>query len=621
MSLSNIISMPIKLPLPTEQEPLVQVDYIFDKAAEMKNKSRHGQILSSKKWYKKFLEATANYDESLIADPKFYLNKHWDEFSLVKFETFINETNVQTNNPNYITTSTVHGILYNVKQVMEYAIHKKLAASDQLFPVAIPEPVRETTTHEAYSDHELDQITSAIQKELSQVMNLINNPPYEKKGNGRDPRLKPPRKLGRGFPEGWGWKYIDNVQWYFENVLNCIPVFGTEEYAERYSEYFSAISRYYSQMGGLRGIYDSFGVVPYIHIDLIMPLLIKFIAETGMNPDSALNLTLNCYEDEHPLSGVPYIKYYKERSTGEKELHLSLYDKNTEIKEFKMEEARIIKRTIERVKQVTKEIRSQAPAHMQQQLFIYQQYKNPNIITDLDNRATSDWCRKMIDKYNMVDTEGRPLNFNLVRFRPTKITNLVRKGYDFFEIMAQAGHASITTTLRYLSKRNLDVTARREILNALETIHQNQLWLKENTPSYYEDGKGNSTKSSSIIYKGIVADCKNPFDPPEQVKHSSNYESNKACTRFNMCLFCKNVIIMKHHLPMLAIYKKQIEQLNMNELPNSFFYDSTLSIIEKILDPTKSEFEEADIQAALDSATYMDIFIDPATYRPVNEEL
>lgn len=54
---------------------------------------------------------------------------------------------------------------------------------------------------------------------------------------------------------------------------------------------------------------------------------------------------------------------------------------------------------------------------------------------------------------------------------------------------------------------------------------------------------------------------------------------------------------------------------------NSFFYENTLSIIEKILDPAKSEFDAADIEAAAESAIYMDVLIDPVTYRPVNEEL
>lgn len=571
-------------------------------------------------WYKTFLTTTANYDDSLVSDPRFYLVKHWDEFALVKFETFINETNIPTN-PKYITSATVHGIIYGIKQVMEYAIQKKLTASDHVFPVAVPDPVRETTNHEAYTDQEYDQITSAMQMELTHVLKVIDQGPYVKTGKGRDPQLKPPRKNGIGYPEGWGWKHIDNLQWYFENKMNCIPIFGTKENLEKHPRFISVATQYYSHIGGLKGIYASFGITPFIKADLVMPLLVKLIAETGMNPDSVLDLSVDCYEDEHPLSGVPYIKYYKERSSGEKELHLSLYDKNTEVKELKNEEARIIKRTIERIKQITKDVRVEAPPHLQKKLFLHQLYgrRDRGKIKVLDNGVTSDWCKKIVEKYNLTSSDGKPLNFNLVRFRPTRITNLVRRGYDFFEIMNQAGHASITTTLRYLSKRNLELTARREILKALETIHQNQVWAKENKPAYSND-ECNSPDNPSIIYKGIVADCRNPFDPPEQVKNSPNYEPNKACTRFNMCLFCNNVIIMKHHLPMLAVYKKQIESSNMNDLPNSFFYENTLSIIEKILDPTKSEFDETDIEIAVESARYMDVFIDPVTYKPVSEE-
>ncbi|MFH5181448.1 site-specific integrase [Paenibacillus sp. TAB 01] len=532
MSMSNLITMPIKLPQPTLNEPFAQINYIFERVAGTKSSSRRKKILSGLKWYKTFISGTANYDESLVADPRFYLNKHWDEFALVKFEAFLSESNTPSN-PNYITSATVNGLIYSIKQVMEYAIHKKLTASDHLFPVAVPEPVRETTTHEAYTDQEYDQITSAIQNELTQVLKVIDQEPYVKTGKGRDPREKPPRRNGMSYPEGWGWKFIDNLRWYFENEMNCIPMFATKANLEKHPRFFSAVAQHYSHIGGLKGIYASFGIVPFIKADLIMPLLIKLVAETGMNPDSVLNLSVDCYEDEHPLSGVPYLKYYKERSTGEKELHLSLYDKNTEIKELKIEEARIIKRTIERIKQITRNIRAEAPPQLQKKLFLHKLHGNRDQgrIKVLDNGVTSDWCKRMVEKYNLTSSDGRPLNFNLVRFRPTRITNLVRRGYDFFEIMSQAGHASITTTLRYLSKRNLELAARREILNALETIHQNQVWAKENKPAYSGSEESGPPSNCSNIYKGIVADCRNPFDPPEQVKNSPQYEPNKACTR------------------------------------------------------------------------------------------
>jgi hypothetical protein len=74
--------------------------------------------------------------------------------------------------------------------------------------------------------------------------------------------------------------------------------------------------------GGLNDIYRTFGVASVLDEDLLGPLLIELMYLTGLNPTSALYLRTDCLA-EHPLAGIPVLRYLKKRSSGEKELYLA----------------------------------------------------------------------------------------------------------------------------------------------------------------------------------------------------------------------------------------------------------------------------------------------------------
>ena len=76
---------------------------------------------------------------------------------------------------------------------------------------------------------------------------------------------------------------------------------------------------------------------------------------------------------------------------------------------------------------------------------------------------------------------------------------------------------------------------------------------------------------------------------------------------------------MRHHLPTLITYQRQIQQatdFNLTELPNSQHYDRTLSVLNTILKPETSEFSREDLEWAHAAAECADEFIDPVVYRP-----
>src|SRR5690606_25035615 len=133
------------------------------------------------------------------------------------------------------------------------------------------------------------------------------------------------------------WGDIDNVRWYFENALNFEPILGTLENKILHKTYVDyAPKTYFKDIGSLRGIYREWGVAPYIDADLIMPLLVQLAIQTGLNVQSLLELELDCFEEKNPLSGVPVLRYFKARSSGEKEMHININaeNENVELKEF-----------------------------------------------------------------------------------------------------------------------------------------------------------------------------------------------------------------------------------------------------------------------------------------------
>jgi integrase len=613
------------LPKPTVENPYAQLDFIFE-LVKHKKKAKTGGIYSHALTYYKhvFLANAHNYNPSLENNKLFYLREQWDSFALVKLHTFLEEFNVE-GNPQRLTSHTVKNLFYGVQQAMKYAASNGFIDDDYLHSIALPPAKAETTQNTAYSDEEIDSINNWLHKELAHVYQAVQAKGYQVTGTGHDPRryyngLNKKNK----FVED-EWKNIDNLRWFFENVMDCQATCKPAFHFRRYHYFYHYAAQY---PGGYNQLLIDWQIKPTVNLDIIMPLVLKLSLETGLNPTSLLNLKLDCFQEKHPLSGVPYLKYYKARSQGSMEMHLSVYDKDTGIREFKEGQANVIRKTIEIIKQVTAPLRVGLSGEVSNLLFIY---KNVGVLPQKDapvtwqtqalndQWTTSHWCCKNVEINNLINKNGDKLQLNLGRFRSTKITDMVRRGFDFFEIQTHCGHRSMRTTMGYIARNNLEIKAQKEISKAITNIQDNILWQKTNKPEYASSCSEKAGKSN-IIFKGITADCRNVYDPPEEVKKLKDYAPDQVCTRYNMCLFCKNVVLMKHHLPTLIIYQRQIQQAtdyNLVELPNSQHYDRTLSVLAKILTPETSQFSVDELAWARAAAECSDEFIDPVVYRPV----
>lgn len=604
--LGNIIPFDLREygrpPIPTAQSPFAQIEWMFDKCKDrMVNGSSKSNYQSAKTFYIQHVKLTEGRAPYLLADK-------WEEFALLRFKESLQDR-IDAGELK-ASSYTLIGHFSAVRQAMKEAAAFGLLNTLTIQNVTWGSGFSETDAHSSYSDKELSQILNAVAEELRYTYAVASGYIKQSPDAGRDPRIEPKR----GRLSGHGFGSEANMRWYFERVLTFEPIVGIGKCKKEHSRFLNAAHEFH---GGLHNLYRRWGVSAFVDDNLLMPLAINLLYLTGLNPSSLLRLQVDCLRDEHPLTGMPYLLFEKERSNGEKELHLPLLEKREE-RGLKRKQTLQVKRVITALVKLTEKVRNQLPAASpkQQDLFIHISTGplTHGQVLNLTSKRTSAWCKRMVEKYNLRNDEGDPLNFNLVRFRSTKLTKMALEGRDFFEIQQVARHKSIAQTVRYIALNQLDAPARKVVFDALERIRANQEAILATSDPI-------AVKPQPVHhFKGLIADCKNVFDPPERVKRAIDYVPGQACTRFNMCLFCRNVVVLKEHLPSLAAYRAEIlatQGNNVQNLPYSGLYDQTLAVLNNLLNPKLSQFTSDEIEWALDMATSMDIVVDPVLYRGV----
>lgn len=601
------------LPNTTAEHPFAQVEWIFEK--------RLSRVLSSDgktnyryalRFYLKFLQETEG-------NAPFLLKEHWDSLALVRFRTWL--LTQEKNDTTQFGSHTLIGVVSAVRQVMTEAVTLELTATHDIIPISMPQGNRDTNMHDPYSGDELAGILEAVKKELRYTNAVLAG--YKRTNAGRDPRVRPepslrinPQQFGE---RGYGWNCEANLRWYFERQMNCRAMSRTDDEGCNHNGFFVGCRRYH---GGYMAVYKRWGVTPQIDRDILWPLVIQLSYLTGLNPSSLMELKIDCLA-EHPLTGTPVLRYLKLRSKGEKELLVDLLNENTidlydDFEDIEMplkrQQAILVQRVIEKILRLTRPIREHTdfPSHLKDLLFVYQSSGNNchGEFQAVPVWKMNQWCREMAERHNLLSSSGTPLSFSLVRFRPTRLTEMAAKGKDFFEIQHVAGHKSIKTTLAYIEQRTLDAVSEREVTDALVRIWSNREEFCPPRPLEQQP-------VPLVPFKGLISDCKNVFDPPRSVQLAADYVAGQACTRFNMCLLCKNIVVMKEHLPVLAHYRNQIRAATSNtgvDIPHLALYEKSLAVLDQIFDPDTSEFSEEDLDEGVAAAELLDVVIDPLVY-------
>lgn len=601
------------LPEVSTERPFAQVEWIFEqRLSRVPSKDGKDNYRYALSFYLRFLQGTEG-------TAPFSIKEQWDSLALVRFRTWLLTLEKEDNTQ--FGSHTLTGIVSAVRQVMAEAVLLELTATNKIITLSMPRAHRDTDMHAPYSNDEVASILEAVKEDLQCTNAVLAG--YKLTNAGRDPQLRPEPSL-RINPQkyaehGYGWNCEANLRWYFEHRMNCRAMSRTDEEAFRHKVFFSSASRYH---GGYMAVYKRWGVTPQIDRDILWPLVIQLSYLTGLNPSSLMGLKADCLA-EHPLTGTPVLRYLKLRSKGEKELLVDLLNEEASEPDEELEDAEmplkrqhaiLVERVIGKILRLTKPIREHAefPAHLKDLLFVYQSSGN-NCHGDFQSVPVwkmNQWCREIGERHNLQSSSGIPLSFSLVRFRPTRLTEMAAKGKDFFEIQHVAGHKSIKTTLTYIEQRTLDAVAEREVTDALERIWSNR---EEFCPPQPLEQR----PIPLTPFKGLISDCKNVFDPPRSVQLAADYVEGQACTRFNMCLLCKNVVVMKEHLPALAHYRSQIRAATTNsgvDLPHVALYEKSLAVLDQIFDPDTSEFSEEDLDEGVAAAELLDVVIDPLIY-------
>lgn len=597
-----------KPPEPTPDNPYAQLDWVWERfTRRYRNKATRENQHASLAAYKRFMAEENGYDERLREDPRFRLSIHWDHFVLYNAVKYWRAQGY--------TSYTVHAYLKGLRALVRFAAASGLTPVKEFFEPDGLSCRRETNVREAYEDAELEVIRQVISEATQYAMRIVAR--YTPTGVGKDPRARPGHANKR---RGEGWACWDNMVWYFENVLNCQPFLQSGKNRSKHSQFSGAA---YRSHGGLSEVWRRLGVTPEIGVGLMFPLAMKLAMETGLNRDALLGLRRDCYRDAHPLTNLPYIRYYKERSKGEKELHVALFDDPNQA-DFHLlpKQSEIIRRTIELIFKLTESLVGTAREEDKNRLFLLQnspchpkqaRYRGVFLLSKGNLQSESKRVRHELTK---AGCDNVPQYLNIGRFRPTLITKMVREGHDFFRVQAMAGHASARTTWRYLSSLKLAPQAQREVTATLVQIHRNTAEI-ERAPKPYATAA--TQHQEGVIYKGVLCDCKNVYDPPKEVKRLPTFREGQACTYWNMCLLCPNVLITRKHLPLLASYAKEIELSiaghNLNHVPNAQHYQKAAAVLEGIF----KEFSEEDVAWAEQVAECADDFIDGVTYRGVQE--
>lgn len=585
------------MPEPTLENPYAQVDWIFkEKMSLYENERTKENYETALAFYRRFLQETSNYNPILDDDPRFYIKDEWDVMALHKVKQWIEATNIE-GTEDYLTSHSINSNFSAIRQTMQYAYEHNYI-NQPVINIVMPAGVRETSLRAAYSNEEYTAIFNVVSPKIRFSRGLLRS--YTRTGRGCDPRKVERQGIARGekfLGQGWTcWVRDlngdvfdisdDNMRWYFENVMGCIPLPGTPENKIKHKRFFTNATDVH---GGLKKLYRKWGVSSFIDQDVIMPLVVKLISETGLNVESLLSLKRDCFKDAHPLSGLPYLEYYKPRSGGEKELHVVLYDKaeDGEFMALSQKQSQIISKTIKTILELTEPLVKLASEENRNYLFLYQSSATTRYgkVQVVSNKVITHWAREIVREYDLRGSDGKPLLFALSRFRPTKFTEMVMQGYDIFDIMAVAGHKSITTTLAYIDRLKSTTDFHRRIQRELTIIKENKR-AYERKPLPIAITR--DAKPGQFIFKAPVCHCKNPYDPPDIVKNSKSYHEGDACTFWNMCLQCENVLITEMNLPKLFAYRSEIRRAlsNVNEIPRQGeLYKKLLMILDEILSP------------------------------------
>jgi len=471
---------------------------------------------------------------------------------------------------------------------------------------------RTTDTYRPYSKQQREIIAKVLEKEIQWVWNR-HRTPYKKSQSGGQAFIK---DVVNGVRIDGDLCTEQNLRWFFDHQLQSKRITSNDISAlERKSNeqlFYSAVQNYWRRNSDvspkLEELYEDWGVPRDVYREELFPFYMRLLQVTGMNPMSALDLEIDSFEPQHPATLKPCLRYWKERSSGSKEMHLDIFD--SEITWLSKSQASVVSEIIGKVKVLTESLRSRLPDdHEYSRLLFIAVGKPPRgygKVQRLFLKSYDNIRGHFENKYrdDLVDlATGEMISLVGTRFRASLVSEMVEAGVSIREIQLMLGHASISTTLGYLDRMDFNKQARLKIQEKLQQIYENS-WVPKEQMSISAPEK----YRGEIIFKTPLGGCANIFNPPDFVKNSKGYDGG-ACSNFNKCLSCENVIITQSHLPDLFAlfrdYQTAWQHGTVASTPYGSVIRENIEILKSILGDD-SEFEKGELEEAERLSRYID---------------
>ncbi|HGM4966090.1 MULTISPECIES: site-specific integrase [Pseudomonas] len=594
------------LPIATQDNPLAEVHAIFDASI-----ARY-TVPATKSTYKGAKSLVINF---LASDVRFAgkvirVGQEIDQYFLVHLK---NHMDFQPYSSSYRAT-----VLSAVRGVLSYAVVNSFYDYRSFLDVVLDPTFRETSTRNSFSESEFQSFDRALDEEITFVESKLMSG-YIPTGCGR-----PPDFVGTRFAPGWS-DDENNLKWWFENKLDCEPFVYSKTMSHAQKKFYMAAKKH----GGTRVLFLRWGVIMGLDAYVIMPFLFKLVTWTGLNATPAQSLKTTDYIKSHPLTGKPCIYYWKGRGQGDTDLHEGLLTGNLDkvsaekqdVMPLEVKQSSKIEEIWNRVLDITGSIRPEVVDGEEDYLFIYMPTHGPasgqvrNLLQP--NRYMFEWCRYMVDKYDLRDDHGEALEINISRLRPSLVSRLLGAGVDISVIQAILGHSDVVTTMRYIAAHNFAPKARRELHKCLSNIRKN----REEQIRHPKEIAMKKTNNPAIIFSTATALCLDVYNPPARIKKATGWVEGQACTNFNMCLRCSKVVILEEHLPRLFAmqrgYKFALEN-GAGATTHRAVLIQNLSVLDGILGEN-SDFSEEVLCMANQQSKNLEVYTDPFLVRGKHE--
>ncbi|WP_324743055.1 integrase [Pseudomonas veronii] len=563
----------------SEDRPFNDLKHAFATASlGTTSDSGAGNYLEGFKWLTRFLTGRgSNGMEPLI--------EVLDPFILPMFRSYLERHIVEGDlSPIAATTlvSAVRKTLTTVKNIKGYT------GSDFINCQGF-DADRVTDQYRPYSSAERVRISTSVDEDILHYNTLAQ--PYQRSGIGRDPL----NEKGSFKP---GFKTLDNARWIFENKLGCSHVGHDQKGSE--DPYIRAFLSIVNRSDtGLREIVEGWGTHYLVDAQVITPYAIKLAQVTGLNADSIKLLDVDDFEPKHPLTGRPCLRYWKERSDGEKLMHLDIFE--ADITWLTTSQSYAVAQIFEDIKALTAKIRVSAPPVMRDKLFIWQSTARKRFMEIKSFATGKDGALGVAfaaygKRKGFLGSNGQPLSLTPARLRPSFVSELVERDVPVREIQLILGHKHIDTTLAYLDRMDFNHIARSKLDVALRELHESAAELADNRAN--GEAEANlidvvNLDGPQVVFKTPLASCRNIFNPPDFIKKLSSYVPGSPCALYNMCLGCENVLLTASNLPELFAMERDYLSLKdvsrIMDTPYGRVVRENLALLDGILH-SKSDF-------------------------------